>query len=54
MKWRINKALQQVKKWKNCDLVSLSVDGSHEDKVNHKAVRYLLTQKDPTVVLTAT
>ena len=37
----------------NCDLVSLSVDGSHEDKVNHKAVRYLLTQKDPTVVLTA-
>ena len=37
-----------------CDLVSVYVDGSHEDQVNHKSVRYLLPQKNPTIYLTAT
>ena len=38
----------------NCDLVSVSVDGSHEEQVNCKAVIFLSTKKNTTVDLTAT
>ena len=38
----------------NFDLVSVSAYVSHEDKGHHKEVRSLLTQKNPTVDLTAT
>ena len=39
---------------KNRDLVSVYVDGSHEDQKQHKEVRYLLPPKTTTVDLTAT
>ena len=38
----------------NSDLVSVSVDGSHEEQVNQKVVIYLLPQKKLTVGLTVT
>ena len=37
----------------NCDHVSLSVDLSHEEQVQHKQVIYLLTPKKPAVDLSA-
>ena len=37
-----------------CDLVTVSVDGSHEERGKYKAVRYLLPQNNPTVDLTST
>ena len=39
---------------KNGNIVSVSVDGSHGDQRNHKAVRSLLPKKNPIVDLTAT
>ena len=38
----------------NDDLVSVSVDGSHEDHRKHKAVIYLLSQNKATVDLIKT
>ena len=38
----------------NCELVSVSVDGSHEDQGQHKEVRSLLPQNNLIVDLTAT
>ena len=38
----------------NRGLISVSVDGSQEDQVNHKVVRSLLPQNNLTVDLTAT
>ena len=38
----------------NYDLLSVSVDGSHEYQVNNKTVRSLLQPNNPTIYLTAT
>ena len=38
----------------NLELVSVSVDESHKEQGKHKALKYLLRQKNPTVDLTAT
>ena len=48
------KSYNEYNKWRNFDLVSVSVDGSHEMQGNHKSVRYFFSQKNPTVDLTAT
>ena len=41
-------------KGENRDLVSVSVDGSHEEQGKHTSVISLLPQINPTVYLTAT
>ena len=38
----------------NYDLVSLSVDGSHEDMGQHKGIHFLFPPPKPTAYLTAT
>ena len=38
----------------NCDLVSLSVDWSHEELVRHKCVSAVLALQKPTACLSAT
>ena len=38
----------------NINLVSVSVDGSHEDMGWHKDIIFLLSPKNPTVYLTST
>ena len=38
----------------NCDIVSISVDGSYTDLGCHKGINFLVTPKNPTVDLTET
>ena len=59
-KYKINKAKNKQRPsisrthGENHDLVSVYIDGSHEDQGNNKAIRFLLPQKNPTIYLIAT